>query len=133
MALIGLVLLIAAAAVGVDIAAQNDISLDIDAFGQTFATTAGGVLVAGVVIGLVGALGLLLMTHGVSRRRRVRRESRMTTEERDRLAAAYVHEHEAAPHVSPDDADAIDLRDRVRAREERREDTTLDRDRITTF
>jgi hypothetical protein len=133
MVLIGLVLLIAAGAVGVDIAAQNDIGLDIDAFGHTFATTVGGVLVTGVVIGLAGAVGVLLMTQGTSRLRRARRESRATSDERDRLAAAYVQEHQAAPHVSPDDADTVDLRDRVRAREEMRDERSAERGSVTTF
>jgi hypothetical protein len=77
----------------------------------------------------------LLITQGTSRVRRVRRESKATVEERDRLAAAYVQEHQAGAHVSPDDADtdAVDLRDRVRAREEASSEGSIDRDRVSTF
>ena len=95
MVLIGVVLLIAAGAVGIDIAAENDAALTIDAFGRTFDTTVGGAIVTGIVIGLVAALALLLITQGTSRVRRVRRESKATVEERDRLAAAYIQEHQA--------------------------------------
>lgn len=142
MLLIGLVLLAAAAAVGIDIAAENNFTVDVDVFGHTFESSAAQIMVAGVVIGLVAALGLLLLVHGTTRMRRIRRETRATTAERDRLAAAYVQEHRTAPHVDPADVDGdeIDLRDRIRAREEARDDETetrsdtrYDRDHITTF
>src|SRR5438067_9076086 len=55
MVLIGFVLVAAAAVVGIDVAAQNNFAVDMDAFGQVMSTTAAGVFVAGLVTGLAAA------------------------------------------------------------------------------
>ncbi len=104
MVLIGLVLLAAAAVFGIDIAAQNLASLDVDLFGQTFATTPAAVF------------GLMMVRDGTIRLRRRRATVRETAAERDRLAAAYVAEHQVEPER--DNRDDVDLRERPRDREQ---------------
>jgi hypothetical protein len=119
MVLIGFVLLAAAAAFGVDVAAQNRFNLDIDVFGQAYTASPAVVLVGGVVIGLVAALGLMLMRDGARRRLVLRRDAKDAAAERDRLsAAAEEHEAERKFDVGAIDSKPLDLRDR---------------DRVTTF
>src|SRR2546423_361615 len=103
MALIGLVLLAAAATFGIDLAAQNFVDIDIDAFGRTYGTNVSAVFVAGVVTGLVATIGTLMIVDGVRRRRRVRGEARQAAAERDRLAAAYAAEHPRPEPVAAHD------------------------------
>jgi hypothetical protein len=97
MLLLGLILIIAAAGVSIDVVLKNTSALDVSAFGQTFSTTPGWLFVAGLAAGAVGVLGVLLMTGGIGRARQRRatlkdlKQTHGTTEqlqaERDRLAA----------------------------------------------
>lgn len=104
MVLIGFILLAAASAVGIDIVAQNRFDLDVDVFGQLFATTPAALFVAGVITGLVAALGVMLLRDGTRRRRQLGKDAKHAHSEHDRVAT--------------DDREAVDLRDR---------------DRVTTF
>jgi flagellar biosynthesis/type III secretory pathway M-ring protein FliF/YscJ len=132
MALIGLLLIAAAAAVGIDIAAQNQFGIDIEAFNQVIATNASVVFIAGAVAGMAGALGVLLLVDGMARRRRLRAEKNEAIRERDRLASAYEAEHaEDRRSETVDSTDeSLDLRERERARVRDRDG---DREHITTF
>lgn len=123
MVLIGFVLIAAAAVIGIDITAQNNFAVDIDAFGHVLSTTAAGMFVAGIVIGLCAAIGIMLMRDGTVRARRSRAESKATVAERDRMAAAYAREHglDARARDEGEDRD-LDLTDR-----------DLDREHVTTF
>jgi hypothetical protein len=128
MAIIGLVLLAAAAVFGIELAAMNDYSIEIDAFNQVYSTTASIVFVAGIVTGLATALGLMLLRDGLVRRRRVRLEAREAEEHRQRHIAALEEEHATYHGGDGDgrDREHVDLRDRVR-------DSEPDHDRVTTF
>ena len=120
MVLIGLLLLAGAAAFGIDLVVLNRDSIDVEGFGQVVSTTPAGMLVAGVVIGLVAAVGIMLMRDGAIRRRRLRAEARESAAERDRMAAMYEEEHAAhrRDHVAVRDGEPVDLRES---------------DRVTTF
>jgi len=135
MALIGLVLLAAAATFGIDLAAQNFVDIDIDAFGQTYGTSVSAVFVAGAVTGLVATVGTLMIVDGVRRRRRTRGEAREAAAERDRLAAAYEAEHPRREPVAARDGENVDLRESERepVREHARTEDLSDHDRIVTF
>ena len=120
MVLIGFVLMAAAAVVGVDIAAQNDFAIDIDAFGHLFSTSASGVFVVGAVTGLAAAGGMLLFRDGLIRANRARSERHAVMAERERMAAAYAREHGIERREG--EPLEIDLRDRE-----------LEPERVTTF
>ena len=124
MVLIGFVLIAAAAVIGIDITAQNNFAVDIDAFGHILSTTAAGVFVAGVVIGLAAAVGIMMMRDGMVRSRRSRAETKATVAERDRMAAAYAREHGLDGRYRHDDGNDrdVDLTDRE-----------MDREHVTTF
>src|SRR5207248_7307249 len=64
MVLIGFVLLAGAAAFGIDLVVLNRDSLDVEGFGQVVSTTPAGMFVAGIVTGLVAALGVMLLRDG---------------------------------------------------------------------
>jgi hypothetical protein len=120
MAIIGFVLLAAAAVFGIEIVAMNDITIDVDAFNQVYETSVALVFVAGVVTGLAGALGLMLIRDGLARRRRIRLEAKEAQAQRERHIAALEEEH-AALHRSDaraSNGESVDLRDS---------------DRVTTF
>jgi len=119
MLLIGFVLIAAAAVVGIDVAAQNHFAINIDAFGQMFATSASAVFVAGVVTGLAACVGIMMFRDGFVRTRRARAEARETRLERERMAAAYAREH-GLEHDG--EARDLDLRER-----------DVDREHVTTF
>ena len=123
MVLIGFVLIAAAAVVGIDITAQNNFAIEIDAFGQILSTTAAGVFVAGIVTGLAAALGIMLFRDGFIRSRSTRAENRASRVERDRMAAAYAREHGLDGRYGDDRDDRdVDVTDRE-----------LDREHATTF
>lgn len=120
MAIIGFVLLAAAAAFGIEIVAMNDVTIDVSAFNQVYETSLALVFVTGVVAGLVGALGIMLIRDGMARSRRLRLEAKDAEEHRERHIAALEEEH-AAIHsrdVRPSNGESVDLRDS---------------DRVTTF
>ena len=128
MVLIGLALIAAAAVVGIDITSQNNFAVDIDAFGRILSTTAAGVFVAGVVAGLVAAVGIMMMRDGFIRSRRTRAETRASVAERDRMAAAYAREHGLDGRDGHDGRETTD-----RDRDLDVTDRELDREHVTTF
>ena len=120
MAIIGFVLLAAAAVFGIEIAAVNDLSIDVNAFNQVYETSVALLFVAGVVTGLAAALGVMLIRDGLARQRRLHLEAREADELREQHIAELEKEH-AAIHrsdVRANGDDGVDLRDR---------------DRVTTF
>jgi len=99
MAVLGLLLLLSAAGLTLDVVFQNTSAINVDALGQTVTLSPGWLFVAGVVIGAVALLAVMLVLAGMARARRRRRalaESRNTAQglqaERDRLAGALYHE-----------------------------------------
>jgi hypothetical protein len=133
MAVLGLLLLLSAVGLSLDVIFENTASLNVDALGQTFSLSSGWVFVAGVITGAVGLLGMSLLFGGMAKARRRRlalAESRGTSKEllaeRDRLAAELEAERAArssttvapsngGPAVSQERPAAVDL-----AGEERR-------------
>jgi hypothetical protein len=101
MLIIGLILFGAAVAVGIDVAVINDAGVDVDAFGQMFSTTIGGAFVAGIVTAIVGCLGLLMISDGTARRRRLAHEAKAARMDR----------------VEHAERENVDLRDRPVTRE----------------
>src|SRR5688572_33054361 len=95
MAIIGFVILAAAAAFGVHIVAMNDFAVDVDAFNQVYDTSAALLFVAGTVTGLAGAFGLMLVRDGLVRRRRLHLEAREAEALRERHIAELEEEHAA--------------------------------------
>jgi hypothetical protein len=82
MILLGLVLMAACIAVAVDVVIQNTEVIHATAFGQSVThLSLGGLFVAGAVLGILFALGLLMMTGGVGRAGRRRRERRAAMHE----------------------------------------------------
>jgi len=131
MLIIGLVLIAAAAAVGIEITAMNNVSIDVDAFNQLYETSIAMVFVAGAVTALAGAVGVMLVRDGLIRRRRLHREAAEADQRRERHIAALEEEH-AAHHRADvggrlDDKDSVDLRDKIQAERER------ERSHVTSF
>jgi uncharacterized membrane protein YciS (DUF1049 family) len=129
MVLIGFVLIAAAAVVGIDVAAQNNFAVNVDAFGQILSTTAAIVFVGGVVTGLVACLGIMLFRDGFARSRRVRAERREQALERERMAAAYEREHSLDRE---DEGRDLDLRDRT-LRDREMHEREADSEHVTSF
>jgi len=105
MAILGLLLLFAAGGLTLDVVLQNTSSINIDAVGQTFTISTGGLFLAAVITGAVGLLGVTMLLAGVARARRRRlavAESRGASHDlqtdRDRLAAEL--DLERAGHTS---------------------------------
>src|ERR1700724_2454197 len=100
MAVLGLLLILSAAGLGLDVVFENTSSIRVDTLGQTFTLSSGWLFVAGVITGAVGLLGVTLLFGGMARAARRRRvalaQSRGASEElkadRDRLAAELDHE-----------------------------------------
>jgi hypothetical protein len=99
MAVLGLLLLLSAVGLSLDVVFQNTSSLNVDALGQTFSSTSGWLFIAGVITGAVGLLGVTLLFGGMARARRRRvalTDSRGTSQDlqadRDRLSAELDHE-----------------------------------------
>ncbi len=107
MFIIGLILLAAAAVVGIDVAVVNSTGVNFEAFGYVFTTNTAVIFVAGVIVALVGCFGLFLMTDGAARSARRRAERREMEAERDRLAAEAER-----MHAERDRQATLDLRDR---------------------
>ena len=108
MAVLGLLLLLSAAGLSLDVAFQNTSSISVDALGQTFTLSPGWVFVAGVISGAVGLLGVTMLMGGMARARRRRvalAESRGSSEvlqaDRDRLAAELDHERAGRTSTTP--------------------------------
>lgn len=127
MVIIGLVLIAAAAAVGIEITAMNNVSIDIDAFNQVYQTSASAVFVAGVVTALAAAIGIMLVRDGLSRRRRIHRERVEAEQRRERHIASLEEEHAAMHRTDTRERDGanVDLRDEI--------ERDRERDHVTTF
>jgi flagellar biosynthesis/type III secretory pathway M-ring protein FliF/YscJ len=119
MVIIGLVLIAAAAAVGIEITAMNNVSIDIDAFNQLYETSAAVVFVAGAVTALAGAIGIMLVRDGLIRRREARRERALEEELRQRHITALEQEHAAHQRAELADGnnERVDLREPVGERD----------------
>ncbi|HEX2381970.1 MAG TPA: hypothetical protein VHI95_05010 [Acidimicrobiales bacterium] len=123
--IIGLLLLAAAVAVGIDIAMMNDQQVDLEAFNQVWTSSPAAAFVVGVVTTLVGVAGLWLLVNGLRRSRVRTRSRRAEMAERDRLAderrreldamsASTASRHDTADDdrvVDDDDREAVDLRE----------------------
>jgi hypothetical protein len=133
MIVLGLLLMLACTAVAVDAVVQNTQVLQAIAFDRTVSgVSLGAIFVAGAVLGLLFALGLVMLTGGIgraSRRRRERRsvvrESAAETEalriEKDRLARELRDERasDAYPANPMGDADQVDATTNGRHRADR--------------
>lgn len=91
MVALGLVLLILSVLFAVGIVGSNGAPLDASAFGVSLSNVSiGGLFLAGLITGLVGALGLFLLLGGAARRRnrrvRTKREVTNARTEADDLA-----------------------------------------------
>jgi hypothetical protein len=129
MAILGLLLLLAATGLAVDVVVQNTSSISMDAVGQSFSLASGWLFVAGVATGVIGMLGVSMVVAGTARARRRRSalvNSRSTLEdlqaERDRLAVQLERERtgrtsttagprRSRPTVHDHESDEIDLAD----------------------
>lgn len=102
MAILGLLLLLAAGGLAVDVVVQNTSSINVDAVGQTFSLSPGWLFVAGVATGVIALLGVGMLFAGMARARR-RRSALVNTRssveelqaERDRLAVELERERAA--------------------------------------
>ena len=94
MAVIGLLLMLGAAAVATDAAIQNTQLADAVLFNHHFGVTLGASFVTGCVVGLLFALGLALFLGGFSRGIRARRERRALR--KDTAEAEALRERNAA-------------------------------------
>jgi hypothetical protein len=99
MAVLGLILLLAAGGLTLDVVLQNSRSVNVNALGQTFALSPGWVFVAGVVAGAVALLAVTMIAGGLGRshRRRgalaeARNSAQVLQAERDQLAGDLYHE-----------------------------------------
>ncbi len=121
MVILGLLLLLSAAGLAVDMAMQNTSSISVDAVGQTFSLCPGWLFVAGIAAGAIALLPMVKVSAGVARRRRRRAalvESKTSLEglqaERDRLAVQLERERAgrtSTPAVGDRESAVIDLAD----------------------
>jgi len=121
MILLGLLLMAACAALAVDAVVQNTSVMHAVAFNQPIShLSLGAIFVAGAVVGLLFALGLLMFTGGIGRAGRKRRERRVAArqataetqalrEHNERLAAELEQERTGTPY--PAEAGAADAAD----------------------
>src|SRR4029077_13259719 len=115
MLIIGLLLFAAAVTVGIDFAVMNENAIDLEAFGQVWASNASVAFVAGAVTALVGAIGIALMVDGMRRMRTHRR----TRAERDEMASQLERQNDLAGGravIDERDAADVDIRDHDRVR-----------------
>jgi len=125
MILLGLLLMAACAALAVDAVVQNTSVMHAVAFNQPIShLSLGAIFVAGAVVGLLFALGLLMFTGGIGRAGRKRRERRVASrqasaetqalrEHNERLAAELEQERASSAYpaeAAAADADATDAR-----------------------
>jgi hypothetical protein len=129
MAILGLLLLLSAAGLAVEIVVQNTSSISVDAVGETFSLSPGWLFVAGMAAGVIAMLGVSMLVAGMARARRRRSalvNSRSSVQgleaERDRLAGELERERAGrtstttnprhnGPAVHDDDSAVIDLSD----------------------
>ena len=60
MAVLGLLLLVSAVGLGLDVVFQNTSSINVDALGQSFSSSSDWLFIAGVITGAIGLLGVTL-------------------------------------------------------------------------
>jgi len=118
MILLGLLLMAACAALAVDAVVQNTSVMHAVAFNQPIShLSLGAIFVAGAVVGLLFALGLLMFTGGIGRAGRKRRERRIARrqataetqalrEHNERLAAELEQERAAGTPYPAERTDA---------------------------
>jgi hypothetical protein len=93
MILLGLLLMLACAALAVDAVVQNGQSIHATAFNQPIShLSMGALFVAGAVLGLLFALGLVMFSGGIGRAGRKRRERRAAARDAE-AEAASLREH----------------------------------------
>ena len=86
MVLLGLLLIAAAAVVGVEVVRVNMVATDVEAFGTTITGySLGSLFLAGVAAGVLACFGLWLMKAGFSRRRHRRMELKNVVNERETI------------------------------------------------
>ena len=107
MMVLGLLLLLAAAGLTLNVVLQNTASMTVDAVGQTFTLDSGWLFVAGVATGAIGLLGLTMLIGGMARaggRRAGRAQStsaiRGLEADRDRLADELHRERADRPSTT---------------------------------
>jgi hypothetical protein len=123
MAILGLLLLLSAAGLTLDVAFQNTSSINVDALGQTLTLSPGWLFVAGVITGAVALVGVTMLLGGMrqARRRRAaltqsRKDSRELQADRDRLEAELDRERAGrAATTSVDGAAVTDRQEPVAA------------------
>jgi len=120
MMFLGLLLMAACAALAVDAVVQNTQVMHAVAFNQPIShLSLGALFVAGAVVGLLFALGLLMFTGGIGRAARRRRERRVASREaqaenqalrehNERLAAELEQERTATPYPAEQNGVAAD-------------------------
>lgn len=129
MILLGLLLMAGCAALAVDAVIQNSHVISATAFNQPIThLSLGALFVAGAVVGLLFALGLLMFSGGVGRAGRKRRERKLAArdaqaetealrEHNDRLAAQLERERAATPYPADGtDTTTVATDDRVSGR-----------------
>lgn len=114
MILLGLLLMAGCVALAVDAVVQNSGAIHAIAFDQPIShLSLGAIFVAGAVVGLLFALGLLMFTGGIGRAGRKRRERRMAAREtqaetqalrehNEQLAAELEQERTTTPYPADD-------------------------------
>jgi len=114
MILLGLLLMAGCAALAVDAVVQNTGAIHAIVFNQSVThLSLGAVFVAGAVVGLLFALGLLMFTGGIGRAGRKRRERKLAArkadaetqalrEHNDRLAAELEQERSSSTYPAED-------------------------------
>jgi uncharacterized protein HemX len=115
MVVVGLLLMLACAALAADAVVQNHGAAHAVAFSQHVAgLSLGALFVAGAVLGLLFALGLAMFTGGVGRAARIRRERRALRRENADAEALRAEnnrleqrlaQHQAAAEAYPQDGD----------------------------
>jgi len=125
MILLGLLLMAGCAALAVDAVVQNTSVMHAIAFNQPIShLSLGAIFVAGAVVGLLFALGLLMFTGGIGRAGRKRRERKLASrqanaetqalrEHNERLAAELEQERANTPYPAESgaaEADTTDVR-----------------------
>jgi hypothetical protein len=104
-AVLGLILLVAAGVLTTAVVTSNTGAIDIDLWGVTISNVSLGVVfVAGMLTTLVGVAGLILMTAGVRRNRRLRQERRVLRQENQRLSRR-VETADVVEEADPDQAE----------------------------
>lgn len=104
MVILGLLLLLSATGLAIDVAVENPASIGVDAVGQRLSLSGGWLFVAGIATGMAGLVGMGLVSAGLVRSRRRRAAlvaSRTSLEglraERDQLAVALERERSGRP------------------------------------